>query len=239
MSEDLENNLVNNISDLVNSETQNGFLETKLGQAINCAVDVGLKTILPDLIEDEIIEIKDTFISQGFTEGINKSIDTAINLGKNVIGIATGDFKNLSQVQNAIEKGGIIDGVSNVIDFVLDKTNKIGFLSDGVKNIIEGGKNILLNNISSNIKKEFKLEENSIQNLSKYSDNWKKSFQKEDFKSMEKEYSKMEKELKKIVPLEEMILKARVIENLHTLIKNNGGNFNLSDEQIALSELLK
>ena len=48
------------------------------------------------------------------------------------------------------------------------------------------------------------------------------------------------KELKNLVPLEKSINEARTIENLHTLIKNNGHNFDLTEtEQELIKKLLK
>ena len=55
---------------------------------------------------------------------------------------------------------------------------------------------------------------------------------------MEKEYKKMEKELQNIVPLESVLNKARQVENLHELIKNNGKNFELSPETLELANKL-
>ena len=40
------------------------------------------------------------------------------------------------------------------------------------------------------------------------------------------------------MPLENTIKQARVIENLHTLIKNNNQDFNLTKEQEELANLL-
>ena len=37
---------------------------------------------------------------------------------------------------------------------------------------------------------------------------------------------------------ENIIKEARKIENLHNLIKNNGGDFNITKEEIKLSEIL-
>ena len=54
------NNVLNNNIDI--SKEQNSFLETKVGNIINSAVNIGLKYILPDIVEDEIIDIKDTMI---------------------------------------------------------------------------------------------------------------------------------------------------------------------------------
>ena len=55
---------------------------------------------------------------------------------------------------------------------------------------------------------------------------------------MEKQYNKIEKELENVMPLENTINKARVVENLHSLIKNNGKNFNLSEEEKELAKKL-
>ena len=52
---------------------------------------------------------------------------------------------------------------------------------------------------------------------------------------MEKEYKKIESSLKELVPLENTLKNARQIETLHELIRNNGQNFNLSEEEIELA----
>ncbi len=73
-------------------EEQNNFLQTTLGKTINGAVDIGLRWVLPDLIEDEIIDIKDSLIKGGLKEGINTAINSAINLGKSAIRNIYGKF---------------------------------------------------------------------------------------------------------------------------------------------------
>ena len=55
---------------------------------------------------------------------------------------------------------------------------------------------------------------------------------------MEREYQKIKEKLKEVMPLEKTINEARAIENIHTLIKNNGHDFNISKEQLALAGLL-
>ena len=39
-------------------------------------------------------------------------------------------------------------------------------------------------------------------------------------------------------PLENTLKEARIIENLHLLIKNNGQDFNLTNEQLELAKML-
>ena len=47
----------------VTIENQNKFLQTTLGKTINTALDIGLRGILPDMIEEQIIEIKNVLLS--------------------------------------------------------------------------------------------------------------------------------------------------------------------------------
>ena len=229
----------NNITNEINLEKkQNNFLETTLGKVINTGLNLGLRALLPDLIENQVIEIKDIFFKEGLKEGINKAISSAIDLGKSAIGIVTGNFENISQVQTAVQKGGIIDGVSDALDYVLEKTRDKGILSNRVTNTIKNGKETLLNTVSNNIENEFNKQLNSLEKLQKYSDNWKQYFNNKNFEGMTKEIYKINSELKQLIPMENTLKLARNIQNLHELIKNNGKNFNLSDEQMKLAEML-
>lgn len=217
---------------------QNSFLESTLGQVIDSSVDLGLRAILPNFIEDEVIEIKDTLIKEGFSEAVNKAIDSAIDIGKSAVGIVTGKFESVSQAEKAVEKGGIVDSVSDVLDFTLDKVSDMGLLSKNITKVIKSGKDALIDNVSSDIKKEFKTQNKNIENLNKYNNNWKESFEAKDFSSMEKYIKKINNLLNKTLPLENTIKNARTIENLHELIKNNGKSFELTNEELQLAELL-
>lgn len=45
---------------------QKKFLETTFGKIINTGFDIGLRAVLPDLIEDEIINVKNSILENGF-----------------------------------------------------------------------------------------------------------------------------------------------------------------------------
>ena len=239
MSNDIEINSNIELDNLENlDKQQNNFLESTLGQVIDSSVDLGLRAILPNFIEDEVIEIKDTLIKEGFSEAVNKAIDSAIDIGKSALGIVTGKFESVSQAEKAVEKGGIVDSVSDVLDFTLDKVSNMGLLSKNITKVIKSGKDALIDNVSSDIKKEFKTQNKNIENLNKYNNNWKESFEAKDFSSMEKYMKKINNLLNKTLPLENTIKNARTIENLHELIKNNGKSFELTNEELQLAELL-
>lgn len=230
----------NNVNNDLNLENkQNVFLSSMLGKAINTGIDIGLRTILPDFLEEQVIDIKDNFMNYGLKEGIRKTIDDTINIGKSAIGIITGNFENVEQMQTAVKSGGIIDSVSEIIDATLDKMIQNRKVDNNIAKIIKQGKNTLLNSVESNIEKSFTKQINGVEKLENYISSWKQYYNQQDFNGMEKEYKKIKRELSNIVPLENTIKEARSVENLHTLIKNNGKNFDLSDTEKELIEKFK
>ena len=234
-----KNNNLEVENNLTIENEQKGFLESTLGKTINAAVDIGIRALLPDFIDEQIINIKDNLLEYGLGEGIKKTIDDAIDLGKSAIGIFTGDFENISQMQSAVKNGGLIDGVSSLLDTVVDKVSEAGLISNGVAETIKQGKDVILNNVESNIENTFSEQYSAIENIDNYINSWKDSFEKQDFDNMEKEYLKLEEQMQTIAPLTKTIEEAKTIELLHNLIKNNGQDFNLSQEQLELVEKLK
>ncbi len=235
----LDNEIDNNINYKVTPEKQNNFLETSLGKTINTALNVGLRFLLPNIIEDQVIEIKDTIIKDGFKEGLNKTVSSALDIGKSAMGLITGKFDNVSQIQTAITKGGLIDTISDSIDFGLKVGRQTGLIPQNVASIIKSGKNILMNNIESNVENALTTQLKGIEKLNKYIDNWNTYYKEQNFPKMELEYDKIREKLKDLVPIEETLTKAHQIQNLHKLIKNKGRNFNLSEEEIELAKKLR
>ena len=235
----LPNNLSNNLNNNVSLENkQNNFLQTNIGKIINTGLDIGLRYLLPDFIEDQIINIKDTMLENGFKEGVKEVVNSTIELGKSVKGIFTGEFESVSQVQAVIKNGGLLDNVSDLINTVVNKVVDTGKISYNVGNVIKKGKNVILDNISSKLEKEFESQLDSIEKINKYSNNWKEYYNNKDFEGMEREYKKIKEKMKDVIPLETTIKEARTIENLHSLIKNNDQKFNLTEEQKELAKIL-
>ena len=232
-----ENLQINN-NELVTEQEQNSFLESTLGKVVNSALDVGIRMVLPDFIEEGVIGIKDALMQGGLKEGIDTAINGAINLGKSVLGIFTGKFEDISQARDAVKTGGIIDGISGVLDTVIDKTNSSGLINDNVANLLSNGKDAILNSVSSNIEQEFMQQIDGAEKLAKYESNWKEYYNNQDFEGMQREYEKIKEKLNELLPIENTLKEARTIENLHNLIKNNGQNFNLTNEQLELANML-
>lgn len=236
---ELANNIDNNIliPSNVTLEEQKGFLDSTLGKVINTGLDAGIRFLLPDLIEEQVIDVKDAIINNGFKAGVEEAISSAVDMGKSVIGIFTGKFENVTQAENAVKSGGIIDGISDALDYALNLCSKFGKIPNAICSVIKGGKDAILDTISNNIEEEFKNQVSSVEKISSYMQNWKNSYNNKDLDGMQKEYKKLEKELEKTLPLENTIKEARNIENIHILIKNKG-DFNLSNEELELAQKL-
>lgn len=241
MNLEIENNLQNEINSDLTKDIQikqQNFLETDLGKVINAGIDIGLKTILPDFVENQIIDIKDAIMENGFKEGIKQVINSAVDLGKSISGIFTGKFENISQVQTAVKNGGIIDGVSDLLDMSIKFAKEKGVINSTIATVIKQGKNTILDSVSNKIEDALTDQLKSVEKLEKYCQKWNENYINKDFEKMENNFKNIKKYLDVVMPFENTINNARKIENLHTLIKNNGKNFSLSEEELKLAEKL-
>lgn len=225
---ELQNEINNEINNNIKNE-QNNFLNTVIGKTINDAIDFGLKTILPDLIENQIIDIKNSLLKNGLKDGVKTAIDSAIDLGKSAIGIFTGKFENIKQIENVIKNGGIIDSISSLIDKTTDKAYQKGHINKNINTIIKKGKNVIIENIENNIKRKLEEQNELIEKLESNIDNWKQYYKKKDYNSMKKEYIEISKRLENTIPIENILKEARNIENLHKLMQNKENKFEITD----------
>jgi hypothetical protein len=78
--ENLENTVGNTVDNL--SKLQEKFLESKLFDFVDNALNIGIKTALPDWIENDVIELKDNIIENGVIQGIKETVSSVIEIRK-------------------------------------------------------------------------------------------------------------------------------------------------------------
>lgn len=221
------------------TEKQNKFLESTLGKVINTGMDVALRAILPNAIENEVIGIKNVILNNGFKEGIKVAVNSANNLGKSITGIFTGKFDTVSQAYTAVKSGGIIDSASKVIDTAVNSAKDNNLIKASTAKLIKKSKNVVRDCITSKIEENFMEQVDSIEKVGKYINNWKSCLEQKDVLGMKREYNKIVKKLDGLLPLESTLKEARTIENIQTLIKNKGGTLeNITDEEIRLAQII-
>ena len=239
LDKSVEKQIDNNIeTNDITIEEQKSFLETTFGKTINAGIDIAMKALLPDFIEDQIIEVKDVLLSEGLKDGIKTLIDSAVDLGKSTLGIFTGKFENISQVETVVKNGGILDGISDLVDKVIDKGARKDLINNIVAKLLKKGNETIVKTVNDNIEKSITNQIEAVEKVNEYSEKWNTYYNEKNFDKMDKEYNKIKNKLEELVPLENIIKKAREIENLHMLIKNKGGKFEISNEELELSKVL-
>ena len=209
-----------------------------MAKTINSALDIGLKAALPNLIEDQIIDIKNIILEQGFKDGLTEIINTGIDFGKSAIGIVTGEFDNISQVRSAIKKGGIIDSISQLLDYSIKIANNSKLINNEVAGIIKTGKNTILEAVSEKIESNLDNQLISLEKIQDYCEKWNNAFNEKDITKMNKLYSNIKNYESKIMPIENTIMEIKKIDNIQELLKNNGNNFNISENEFQLASKL-
>ena len=238
--EELELNLNNSLEKIGNKieEAQKTFLESDIGKAVNSAIDIGLKAALPNLIEDQVIDIKNTILEQGFKDGLKEVINTGLDFGKSAVGIITGEFENVSQIQLAVKNGGILDNVSKLLDWSINFAKSKNLITSDIASLVKKGKNSIISSISNKIEESLSSQIKAVEKLEKYCEKWNTSYGNKDFTEMEKAYKNIQSNLSKVVPFENIINNARKIENIHNLIKNNGKIFDITENELELAQKL-
>ena len=88
-----------NHSYILIAEKQKSFLETSLGKVINTGINIGLKVVLPDFIEEQVIDVKDTLMNEGLKDGIKTIVEDVTDFGKGVAGVFNGKLDNIKQLE--------------------------------------------------------------------------------------------------------------------------------------------
>lgn len=212
---------INNKNDIVNM--QDNVLSQILHNAINWSIDAGLRYILPDSIENEVIKIKNDFINGNTAQKIIDNIKGLINSGREKSN--NNEILNFDNIKSFFKNPNTISVLTNTVTSLLSENN-----IDKEKN----SEKIIYENIESNLDKELVNQIKSLNKIDSYKDEWYKKYEEKDLKEMNKIFKSIKKEFKNIIPFENTIKEIRKIENLNELIKSKGGDFNITKEEKEL-----
>ena len=81
MANNLEQGLEKENS-LAVAREQNRFLETAIGAAVNKGIDMGIRAIFPNFLEDAVISLKDSLFQDGLTSMVRSAIDRTLEFGR-------------------------------------------------------------------------------------------------------------------------------------------------------------
>lgn len=166
-------------------------------------------------------------------------IDKLEDVGKSITGIFTGEFNNIDQVKRVIQKDGLLDGISDVIDLILKKLVNKKVITKSTSNIIKTGKKEILSTMENEIEELYKQTTYSVEKLSEYCNEWKTQYKQQKYEDMEKTMKKITNQLKKSSLVEETIKEARNLEKMQKYILEKGKPENLTQAEKELLEKIK
>lgn len=229
-----------NISNDLNIKTteglanqQNNAISEILNNVINWSIDEGIRYILPDSIENEVIKVKNDILNGKMQQKITGAIENIINFGKEKINNEKKEISNVEDIEKILKSPDTIKVLSETIEKILEGKNLNNI---GSKDLND--KSLISKNIEDNLNSELEKQINSINKIENYKVEWYKNFDNKDFEAMNKTYKNIKKEFKNIIPLENNIKEIRKIENLNELVKSKGGDFNITKEELELANKL-
>lgn len=216
-------------------KSKNDFFDTTVGKVIDNTVNIAIKALVPDIIDDQVINVKDAIIEGGFKEGLEEIKRSGTNFKESIKGIITGEFKTIEQMKIAIKDGGILDFVSLCVDKGIKCLSEKTGIDKSTLNLVSSGKDLLVNQISSRIENKFTEQLEEIERLDKYCEEWKEAYNDKDLGKINIVYEKIEDSLENVIQIESVLNKVNNIKNLNELI-NSSGNFDLTDEELNLAK---
>lgn len=204
----------------------------------NNALNFGLKAILPDFIEEDIIQIKDSFINEGFEKGLEEAKEKAEEVWKSVKGVFTGEFDTVGEIQKLIQKNGILDTASDLVDKITKLLLSKKIINKTTYNLIKTGKKEIINALEGELNNYYKVDNYDFEGLSEQIEKWQKNYNDSDYESMEKTAKTILNILDKVDQIEAVITKARNIQKVQKYIQEKGSKEKLTKAERKLIEAI-
>ena len=222
--------------ELINEIKKDINIDLKLPEMLDNALDIGLRAILPDFIEEDVIEIKNAFIQEGFIAGIEQIVKKIEDIINSIKSLFKGEF--VDQIKKLVQKNGILSAGSSLIDTISKQLLDKKIISKKIYNMIKTGKNEILKALESELLKYYKEDENSLEKLKEDCQEWKENYTNKDYSKMKETMNKISKKIEQNKLIENIIKEARNIEKIEKYIEKSGSIENLSDNQKKFIENL-
>ena len=156
----------------------------------------------------------------------------------NIKGIFSGEFDVRGEIRNILQKEGILDTASTLADSISKTLLNNGVISDSTYNLIINGKKVILNILKEELGLETKELSVDMLEVEKSIENWKESYNKQDYKRMSESAQEINEYLEKNEELEKILSEARNISQAQGYIEKRGSIEKLNKTETKLIEII-
>ena len=233
---ELIKNFLNNVGDTI-SNLQEKFVESNFGKIVKEVMNVGIRVALPDFAENMVIDVTNSLYDNGLKDGIKEIWNNIKSYGKSFLGVSTGKFENIEQIQKATKNGGILDTISSAFDFALEKAVDNEKITRKTRQSIKTQKNEMIKKMKKEIEAEVDNQEINVQKINEYATKWQEAFDNKNLKGMKNANKNLKKYLENTMPLENILSESKKIDIIQNLVENTG-SFDITNEEKELAGAL-
>lgn len=233
---ELIKNFLNNVGDTI-SNLQEKFAESNFGKIVKEVMNVGIRVALPDFAENVVIDVTNSLYDNGLKDGIKEIWNNIKSYGKSFLGVSTGKFENIEQIQKATKTGGVLDTISSAFDFALEKAVDNGKITRKTRQSIKTQKNDMIKKMKKEIKEEVDNQAVNVKKINEYATKWQEAFDNKDLKGMQNANKNLKKYLENTMPLENILSESKKIDIIQNLVENTG-SFDITNEEKELASAL-
>ncbi len=196
--EEQAGNILNNISDAFSNAVKKGAEKINFPDNLGEKVKEGL----------EKIDLKE----------IGSSVaENALKAGMKSLGIKTGTFNSIKNIFDAVKEGDLKNGLSSGLNIVISALK----IPTTAKTLLKNGKNLILDQFfEDELKTIMTKQKNTISRINKKCIQMEEAFKTNDTKTLDRVAKTLKSDLKKVMPIQEVITKGNTVLNKYQLYKN-------------------
>jgi len=88
---------------------------------VNRGIDIGIRLVFPDFLEDGIREVKDSLIQDGFGAALRTAVDQTLQLGRQALDFAIRGFRNTPEAIQLLDNGMLQNNIAKTVDEAITK----------------------------------------------------------------------------------------------------------------------
>jgi len=235
-------NTVRDISKELELEKDLDGIKNQLGKVLTNTVDkVATYTIkampIPDGFKDVLYDVKEAFKTKDFKEIVSTAVSSSVREGLEILGLDKSQVKNIEELKEVAQKGGLMYGVKAGIEIVAKKHLKNNLVGNYVYDFFNQLRDAplsttFLDKVEGSINKIAEAKEEFLRKC----DEFKDAYQNFDMDKISVLAKDVEKSFKNVKQDMECIRKNKTIQNIFTLVSNKKEK--LTDAQLKLCNMM-